>query len=134
MDEIVFLTWEQVTALHRRQLEMYGGQDGFLDQGVVESAAAQPQQTMFGEFLHDDIAHMAAAYLFHLATTQGFLDGNKRTALACALTFLEVNGYAIEVSLDDLFDMALSVANNQMAKDEIAQWFRDHMKSTDDGP
>ena len=133
MDEIIFLTWEDVMMLHRRQLELYGGQDGFIAQGVVESAVAQPQQTMFGEFLHDDIAHMATAYLFHLATTQGFLDGNKRTALACALAFLGFNGYAIEVPSEDLFEMALSVANNQMSKDEIAEWFRDHMEPIDDG-
>ena len=88
--DIVFLSWEIVMDIHRRSLEAYGGQDGFIDRGVVESAIAQPRQTMFGEYLHEDVAHMAAAYLFHIATTQGFLDGNKRTAVVCALTFLEL--------------------------------------------
>ena len=133
MDEIVFLSLDDVICIHRRQLELFGGQDGLLDQGVVESAIAQPRQTMFGEYLHDDIAHMAAAYLFHLATTQGFLDGNKRTALSSASVFLQLNGYAIAIDDDEMYPIAMAVANNQMDKDEIAQWFRDHMKSLDDG-
>jgi death on curing protein len=116
MDEIVFLSWEIVMDIHRRSLEAHGGQDGFIERGVVESAIAQPKQTMFGEYLHDDIAHMAAAYLFHLATTQGFLDGNKRTALVCALTFLELNGYEIALPEMEMFEVAIGVATNRIDK------------------
>jgi len=133
VDEIVFLSLDDVIYIHRRQLELFGGQDGFLDQGVVESAIAQARQTMFGEYLHQDIAHMAAAYLFHLATTQGFLDGNKRTALNSASAFLRLNGYAIDVDDDEMYPVTMAVANNQMSKDEIAEWFRDHMEPIDDG-
>src|ERR1035437_3300365 len=128
MDEIVFLTWDIVMDIHRRQLEAFGGQDGFLDRGVVESAIAQPRQTMFGEYLHTDIPHMAAAYLFHLATTQGFLDGNKRTALVCAQTFLQLNGYEIDVLNMEMYELTLGVANNQMSKAELAEWIRKRMK------
>ena len=127
MDEITFLTWDEVLELHREQLETFGGQDGFIDRGVVESAIAQPKQTMFGEYLHDDIAHMAAAYLFHLATTQGFLDGNKRIALWCALTFLRINGYKISVTPLEMYELTLNVANNQMNKAQLADWFRERM-------
>jgi death-on-curing protein len=128
MDEIIFLTWEEVEILHRRQLELFGGLDGFIDRGVVESAIAQPKQTMFGEYLHDDIAHMAAAYLFHLATTQGFMDGNKRIALACALTFLERNGFEVMADEVELYDLAMSVANNRVGKAELADWFRERIE------
>ena len=132
MDDIIFLSLDDVTYIHRQQLELFGGQDGFLDQGVVESAISQARQTMFGEYLHQDIAHMAAAYLFHLATTQGFLDGNKRTALSSASVFLRLNGYAIDVDDDEMYPIAMAVANNLMTKDELARWFRDHMKSNDE--
>jgi death-on-curing protein len=130
MDEVIFLKWDEVLAIHRRQLELFGGQDGFLDKGVVESAIAQPQSTMFGQYLHDDIAHMAAAYLFHLATTQGFLDGNKRTALNCAAVFLRINGYALDVTNDAIYPVALAVATNEMDKNELADWFREHIAQT----
>ena len=134
MDEIVFLTWPEVLALHTMQLELFGGQDGFIDRGVVESAIAQPQQSMFGQHLHEDIAHMAAAYLFHLATTQGFMDGNKRTALHCAITFLEINGYELDIPPDSvaLYEMAISVAIGKFDKDRLADWFREHIQPIDD--
>lgn len=132
MDEIIFLMMEAVMDIHRKQLEVFGGQDGFLDRGVVESAIAQPRQTMFGEYLHQDIAHMAAAYLFHLATTQGFLDGNKRTALVCAETFLKLNGYTVDVSNTEMYELTLRVANNQTDKEQLAQWIRERMKPRDE--
>jgi death-on-curing protein len=128
VDEIVFLSWEIVMDIHRRSLEAHGGQDGFIDRGVVESAIAQPRQTMFGEYLHEDIAHMAAAYLFHLATTQGFLDGNKRTALICMSTFLELNGYVVHVPEPEMYELVMDVANNRMGKGELADWIRERIE------
>ena len=67
-----------------------------------------------------------------MATTQGFLDGNKRTALSCASAFLQLNGCAIDVDDDEMYPIAMAVANNLMTKDELARWFRDHMKSNDE--
>jgi death-on-curing protein len=61
VDEITFLTMDDVVELHSDQLARYGGMDGFVDRNVVESALAQPHATMFGEFLHADIVEMAAA-------------------------------------------------------------------------
>ena len=80
MNGITFLTFDEVLQIHRRHLDVYGGRDGFIDRSIVESATAQPQASMFGQYLHEDIAHMAAAYLFHFAAAQGFVDGNKSTA------------------------------------------------------
>ncbi len=133
MEEIKFLTLVDVEYLHHDQLERHGGQDGYLDKGVVESAIAQPKQTMFGEYLHRDIPHMAAAYLFHLATTQGFLDGNKRTALICASAFLQMNGYELDVEDDSMYPIAMAVANNQMTKDELADWMQQRIRPLSSG-
>jgi death-on-curing protein len=82
---------------------------------------------MFGEYLHEDIPHMAAAYLFHLATTQGFMDGNKRVALWCAIMFLRVNGYTLDVSPLEMYELTMQVANNKMDKTELAAWIRERM-------
>jgi death-on-curing protein len=38
---------------------------------------------------------MAAAYAYHLCQNHPFIDGNKRTALAAALVFLELNSITI---------------------------------------
>ena len=127
MDEIRFLTLEEVLGLHSRQLARYGGRDGILDRNVVESALAQPQAAMFGAYLHEDVAAMAAAYLYHSAAAQGFVDGNKRTGTVCAATFLALNGYDLDCTEDELYDVAMEVANHRLEKAPLADWIRDHL-------
>jgi death-on-curing protein len=63
--------------------------------GLIEAAVAMPRQSFGGEYLHRDIFEMAAAYGFHLAESQAFVDGNKRTGLAAAYAFLALNGYRL---------------------------------------
>ena len=53
---------------------------------------ATPRVTFGGQFAHEDIHAMAAAYAFHIAQNQPFVDGNKRTGLLAAIVFLDING------------------------------------------
>jgi len=94
--EPLFLSVEDVLALHGDQLRLFGGSAGVRDRGALESAVATPGATFDGEFLHEDLFHMAAAYAFHIAENQPFVDGNKRTGLNAALVFLDVNGWIVE--------------------------------------
>lgn len=127
MEEINFLSIDDILEIHRRQLDLYGGLDGFNDRNVVESAAAQARASMFGQYLHEDLAEMAAAYLFHFAASQGFTDGNKRTAAACATVFLGRNGYELDCTDDELYELTMAVANNAMGKAEAGDWIRDRL-------
>ena len=98
-----FLTVEEVVALHHEQIERYGGLGGVRDKALLESAVAAPRSSFEGELLHESVFHAAAAYAFHLAQNQPFLDGNKRTALAAALVFLDLNGYEVLDSEGSLY-------------------------------
>jgi death on curing protein len=93
----------------------------------VESATFAPQASMFGKFLNEDIAEMAAAYLFGFVASQGFVDGNKRTGAACAVTFLGHNGYLLTCTDDELYDTTMAVANRQMGKQDLADWIAEHL-------
>ncbi|HEY3352160.1 MAG TPA: Fic family protein [Polyangia bacterium] len=84
-----FLSVEEALFLHEEQLARYGGAGGVRDLGLLESAMATPQATFDGRFVHADLFAMAAAYAFHIAQNQPFVDGNKRTGLAAALVFLD---------------------------------------------
>lgn len=118
----VFLETEDVLAIHADQLELYGGIDGLRDPGLLDSALAMPRQTFGGEYLHDTPFLMAAAYLFHIARNHPFHDGNKRTALASALVFLEdLNGHEIDAPPDALYALALGVAAGRHDKPFIAE-------------
>jgi death on curing protein len=120
-----FLTLPEIISFHEQQLEAYGGISGIRDQRLLESAVAMPQASFGGEYLHTDLFHMAAAYAFHLAENQPFLDGNKRTALMAALVFLDLNGYFVIDPSERLYDAMIAIANRQCEKEQLAVLLRD---------
>ena len=69
---------------------------------------------------------MAAAYMFHIVQNHPFLDGNKRTGLIAALTFLDLNGIEIDAPGGSLYDLAIAVATGQADKTDIAEFLRSH--------
>jgi len=83
---------EAVLAIHAEVLAAHGGLRGLRDRGLLESAVAAPQASFGGKPLMRDVVEIAAAYLYYLCRNHPFADGNKRTALAAALVFLEANG------------------------------------------
>lgn len=115
-----FLTKADVLKIHNRQIERFGGTTGIRDEGLLESALAQPQATFGGDFLHPTIYEQVAAYLYHLAMNHPFIDGNKRTAFAVMNTFLRVNNYILTLSNEDAYALVLDVANGRMDKTALA--------------
>lgn len=126
-DQPDFLTLEDVLDIHARQLECYGGAGGILDMSLIESATAAPQATMFGEFLNEDLPTMAAAYLQGFSQSQGFRDGNKRTAAECCVVFLAKNGYLLDCEPLELYELTMAMAKREITKDETADWIADHL-------
>ena len=111
-----FLDIKDVLYLHADQVDLYGGGHGVRDAGLLESAVAQPQASYGGQYLHEDIFDMAAAYLFHIVQNHPFLDGNKRSGAVSALVFLDLNGIEIDAPKGSLYDLTLSVATGQAGK------------------
>lgn len=124
MDDIIFLTLAEVIEIHTDQIERYGGSRGVRDIGLLSSAAAMPYASFSSEFLHADIYEMSAAYAFHICQNHPFIDGNKRTALASALVFLEINGISISDAEGRLYDAMIAVAEGEMNKTEFAKILR----------
>jgi len=120
----VFLDLEDVLLIHAEQLARYGGSPGIRDRGLLESAVAMPQASAGGEFAHPDLFAMAAAYAFHIAQNQPFIDGNKRTGLLAAIVFLELNGIAITDPEGRLYDAMIAIAERRMNKNEVAAVLR----------
>lgn len=128
-----FVTWEELLETHRDQLARYGGQDGFIDEGVVRSVMARAQFT--AQYDSDaDVADLAADYMFGLSTTQGFCDGNKRTSFAVAELFLDKNGYETIMSEKLLYIVAISVARGDLDREGLADILRTHMREIPDNP
>ena len=119
-----FLTLEEVLLVHCDQLDRYGGEEGIRDMDVLRSALAMPQAGAGGEYFHDDLFEMAAAYLYHLVQNHAFVDGNKRVGTTAALVFLDMNG--VEVGADDasLVELVLGVTTGRVSKADVASFLR----------
>ena len=120
-----FLTVDEVLSLHADQLRLFGGAGGIRDRHALESAVGQPQATFDGSYLHGDIFLMAAAYAFHIAENQPFVDGNKRTALNAALVFLDVNGWVVSDPGMQLYDAMIGLSTRSMDKASLAKLLRE---------
>lgn len=120
----IFLDVDGVTAIHDDTLQVEGGLAGVRDPGMLEAAVAMPSQGYGGVYFHEDLAAMAAAYLFHLAMNHPFLDGNKRAAAFSSVVFLRVNGIEDLPPEGPLTETTLAVASERMSKDELVDWFR----------
>jgi death-on-curing protein len=131
MDAFRFVDWEEMLVLHEDELKHYGGQAGFIDENVVRSAMARPQ---FASQYDDeaDVADLAAEYMYGLATTQGFADGNKRTATVVAIRFVRKNGWNLKLTSQLLYWVAMAVARNEMGREELAEILRDHMEELEE--
>ncbi len=121
----LFLTLEEVLAIHDDRIRKYGGSFGIRELGLLQSAIGTVEATFAGSYLHETSFEMAAAYLFHLRRNHPFLDGNKRTALACALAFLRLNERRIKASRDDLYDLVIGVAEGKVTKAAVAVFFQE---------
>ena len=118
-----FLSLEDILRLHERSLNEHGGSAGIRDQGAIESALHAPQADFF--YRQADLFGMAAAYAFHIAEAQAFIDGNKRTAITAALTFLELNGINAKADADPLYDAMIAIAEKRLDKPGLAARFRE---------
>ncbi len=80
------------------------------DQGLLESAVAQPRQSFGGADLYPSVFDKAAALARGIICAHVFLDGNKRTGLAAAAVFLADNGWDFSLPEGDLLSLALDIA------------------------
>jgi death on curing protein len=130
-EEPRWLTEAVLLAIHAQQIERYGGAHGVRDGDVVRSVLARP----IHRWAYDDeadLADLAAAYLVGFGRSQGFNDGNKRTALACALVFLRLNGYVLHVPGKELYALTMQTATGEADDGIAAAYFRSRMEAAPD--
>lgn len=124
MPEIKWLLEETVYAIHKRQIAEHGGSDGARDEGLLLSALARPQNLLAYSEETPDISALAAALAFGIARNHPFIDGNKRTALVVARTFLLLNGYNLQATQEEKYTTFLTLAEGNLSEAELADWIR----------
>lgn len=126
------LLTQDVLYLHHQIIEETGGSHGVRDLTLLESALARSQATFGGDELYPTIFLKAGALLHSLAKNHPFVDGNKRTAIACANFFLEDNlKVDIDCSQEELLSFGLKVARGLLKVEEIAWWLKENTTPID---
>lgn len=122
-----FLTRDELALLHEAMLTRYGGFHGVRDEEALTTALATPEARMNGRYVHEDLAAMAAAYLYPIARYRPFEDGNRRTAVLAALVFLALNERRIAREAADLAEVARAAAKGELDRAGVAGWLRERL-------
>lgn len=123
-----YLSVKDVLLLHNMAIDESGGSHGLRDLGLLESAVARPQVSFGGEDLYPNIFLKAGVLVHGLLRNHPFVDGNKRTSMYSAMTFLELNGYRFEAKQKEVVEFALKVENEKLSVEEIAKWLKEHAR------
>ena len=122
------LSKEQVLILHARLIEATGGSNGIHDEGMLDSALANPFQSFGGKELYPSIQAKAAQLCFGLVKNHSMVDGNKRLGAHVMLVFLALNGYELSYSQRELIDIILALAAGQIGFEAILKWIIEQQK------
>ncbi len=126
MIEPEFLEPDVVLFVHDQALREYGGVHGFKDEGLLHSALGRPiNKLAYAEPGSLDLFDLAAAYAYGLASNHAFNDANKRTAWACCVLFLKVNGIELDTPAAIVVERMPLLAAGQVGEAGFAAWLRD---------
>ncbi len=126
MTEPEFLEPDVVLFVHDQALREYGGVQGLKDEGLLHSALGRPVNKLaYAEPGSIDLFDLAAAYAYGLASNHAFNDANKRTAWACCVLFLKVNGVELDTPAAIVVERMPLLAAGQLGETGFAAWLRD---------
>ena len=118
IDPVEFLELDDVIELAAALL---GDPPPIRDLGLVGSAVARPQTTLFGQDAYPDLWSKAAALLQSIVNNQALIDGNKRLGWLATAIFLEINGREISrADNNDVYELVLNIATNNPPSEQIA--------------
>lgn len=124
----LFLTLKEVMDIHDAMVRQFGGRRGIRDSALLESALTMPRTGIVGQYLHEDLFAMAAAYLFHFCRNRPFHSANDRTAAVTAIVFLRMNGIEVRADGQEFQDLLNAVVQHKADKEIVAWYFREHAK------
>ena len=119
---------EIVREIHAEVIGRFGGSDGVREMALLESGVAAPQASFGGGSPYQDIAEVAAAYLFYLCKNHPFVDGNKRTAHVAYRVFLAVNSVELLATEEDKYIAMLALAEGKLSERTFAEWLRPRLQ------
>ncbi|WP_170150270.1 type II toxin-antitoxin system death-on-curing family toxin [Oceanobacillus halophilus] len=128
MDDVIYLTTNQVIAINTVQIRLYSPDEplGVKESNLLDSAINRPKQSVFGSDAYPSIHEKAAALFESIAKNHAFHNANKRTALASLIVFLKINYYQWTMGIEEEQDFTVDVVNHKYTFEEIVSTIRNH--------
>jgi death on curing protein len=128
-----YLNKKLIISFNRATVKEHGGNfiepHNFLHEENLDYLLDAVSAEMFGSPLYPSISDKAAVYCYNIICNHIFSDGNKRTGLAAALLFLNLNNYELNPIINDeiLTTFILSIASGQINLEECRAWFQENI-------
>jgi death-on-curing protein len=122
------VTWATYVALadalavHDFAIARFGGSAGLRDEGLLESALAQPLATFDGRDLYPQTVRKACRCAFGIICDHPFVDGNKRTGAALLGACLRAGGVGFAPAPDELLETTPGVADGSVGYEGLVSW------------
>ncbi len=122
-DEIDFLTLQDLLELGSSIIDDFRVRDI----GLLESAAARPKTSVFGDDAYPTFELKMAALMHSLARNHALIDGNKRVAWSAGRLFALMNSTDLKMDINVAEEMILELARGELAVDELAKILKVHL-------
>ena len=119
-----YLTKEQLLDLHDELMELSGESKSILNESNLDTGIDAPQQRFYGQEIHETIEEKAAELMCKLCKFHPFVAGNKRTSVQACEIFLDINGYKLNASDDELFEETKSIAKCDKDTDDVVPFLK----------
>ena len=130
MNDIIYLTTNQVIAINTIQIRLYAPNEpvGVKDAHLLDSAINLPKQSAFGRDAYPEIYDKAAALFESIAKNHAFHNANKRTALASLIVFLKINHYKWTMGIEEEQGFTVDVVNHKYTFEEMTSIIEQHVQ------
>ncbi|MGK7873159.1 MAG: type II toxin-antitoxin system death-on-curing family toxin [Xenococcaceae cyanobacterium] len=121
MSELIWITPRMARAIQSKQLALFGGSSGILDEGKLSSALARAKH-LYTYQRDASLYELAATIGWGLVKNHPFVDGNKRTAFVVMAVFLKVNGIDLIVPEMEVVTVMLALAAGDLSEQQLSDW------------
>lgn len=123
---MIILTKDEVLHLHEKLINSTGGLAGVRDIDALESSIINCMQTFDDKDLYPTVIEKSARTAFSICKNHPFIDGNKRTAILAMLVLLEINGFNLNYSQEELAALGFGIADSTVSYEGIVEWIKQH--------
>lgn len=124
---MIWITADDVIALHSKIIKKTGGIDGLRDRSGLEAAIAAPLQSFGGADFYPTTIEKIARLGYGLAANHAFIDGNKRIGALMTQLLLQWNEYNFVLNKGELADMFIAIADGSADEEELLKWIQRHI-------